>query len=165
MTVKVPKSSQFHFFLMPDEIKLFLSFIADQQCAVYPSRLNSLEPHEFDMTNDISQMFFCPREISHQIKTYRIKDEIFTIDRTTSPVIEFDPSYLSTNGLSQGRLFFHGGYDGREQWVAYPESLYLVYKRAISFMKKAFLTKDRECLGYVSKGSQQYVSKGGSLKQ
>lgn len=150
---------------MPDETKLFISFIADLQCAVYPARLNSIEPHEFDMINDIRQSFFCPRDISHQIKTYRIKDEIFTIDRTTSPVIEFDPSYLSANGLSRGRLYFHGGYDGREQWVAYPESLYLVYKKAISFMKKVFLTNDREYLGYVSNGSKQYISEGGSLRQ
>lgn len=165
MTLKIPHSSQFHFFMMPDETNVVLKFIAEQQCAIYPTQLTAPEPHECDYSRNQGQMFFCPRDISAQITTYRINNELYTIDRTTSPVIEFDQSYLRADGLSQGRIYFHGGYDGREHWVAYPESLYAIYKKVVSFMKKTLLTKNRKYPGYVSKGSLKYVSEGGCLDQ
>jgi hypothetical protein len=97
---------------------------------------------------------------------YKIDNGIFTIDQTTSPVIELDCSVLRDNGsLSCGRLFFQGGYDGREAWVAYPESLYGDFKKVVSFMKRCLLTEERMYLAYVSKGSHSYVSNGGRLVQ
>lgn len=165
MTMRIPRSSQFHFFLMPDETRQIIEFIREQQCSIYPARLSGSEPKECDIPPEVAQLFFCPREIASEIKIYRIKDEVFTIDLTTSPVIEFDPSYLRAKGLSQGRLFFHGGYHGRETWVPYPECLYERYKKVISYMKKKFLTNDRVYVGYVSKASHKYVSEGGQLDQ
>lgn len=165
MTTRIPRTSQFHFFVMPDETRRIVEFLSEQQCAIYPGRLSGNEPKESGIPAEVTQVFFCPRELASEIKTYRIKDELFTIDLTTSPVIEFDPSYLTPNGLSRGRLFFHGGYDGREKWVAYPECLHETYKKVISFMKRSFLTNDRAYLGYVSKGSHKYATEGGQLKQ
>ena len=159
---KIPSSSQFHFFLMPEETRLVLKFISEEGCAIYPTRLDSPEPKECDELCDLGQMFFCPRELRPQIKTWRIAEGLYSIDRTTSPVIEFDHSHLRSDSLSRGRLYYQGGYDGREQWVAYPESLYIIYKKVTSFMKKSLLTKDREYLGYISKGSVKYISEGRS---
>jgi len=56
---------------MPDETKFVLEFIADQQYAIYPDRLNSLGPHECDVLCAQGKLFFCPRDLISEIKTYR----------------------------------------------------------------------------------------------
>jgi hypothetical protein len=150
---------------MPDEIKLTLKFIANQDCGIYPDRMNRPVPWNCGIQCDAGLLYFCPLDLSFRINTYKIGGEIYTIDRTTSPVVEFSPSYLRARSLSRGRLYFHGGYDGREQWVAYPETLYLTYRNVAQFMRRTLLTNDRQYLGYLSKGTQRFVSQGGQLDQ
>jgi hypothetical protein len=163
--MKIPRSDQLYFFLMPDEIKLTLKFIANQNCAIYPDRMNSPVPCNCGIQCDAGLLFFCPLDLSSRINTYKIGDEIYTIDRTTSPIVEFSPSYLRAKSLSRGRLYFHGGYDGREQWVAHPENLYLTYRKVAQFMKRTLLTSERQYLGYLSEGTHLFVSQGCQLDQ
>lgn len=165
MTNNIPKTNQLLFFMMPEETSMLLEFIREHDLIVYANNSETPDPSEYISFENISQVFICPRIICKQIKTYKVVENKYSIDRTTSPVIELDCSALRSNGLYCGRIYFHGGYEGREGWVAYPDILHEYYKKIIAFIKKMFLTKERIHGAYVSKDSLLYVSGGGLLRQ
>jgi hypothetical protein len=165
MTPRIPKSSQFLFFLMPDETAIVLNFIASQNCGIYLEKCVTPEPLDCGISCDQGLVLFSPRQLSNRITTCKVSETLYTIDRTTSPAIEFSRPYQRANSVSRGRFYFHRGYDGREEWVAYPDILYSTYKMVVAFMKKTLLTKQKEYGGYVSKGCIRYIANGGRLDQ
>ena len=166
MTGKIPKSSQFLFYLMLEEISEVMEFIVKQDCMIFSDRSDTNKPCEIKASKfkSVYQIFFCPREVAGDIKMFKAIN-VFFIEPTTSPVIEFDSSGLGAKGLSRGRIYFRGGYDGRGEWVAYPARLYEVFEKVTAFMKKSFLTRERKYGGYLSKKSLIYVAEGGNIVQ
>lgn len=150
---------------MPDETKMMLKFLIDQNCIIIADRSKSIKPNEYKSFDDIFKLYFCPSELKNDIQMYKTSNEIYFVNETISPVIELSSSILRKTELSRGRLYFRGGYLGRDQWILYPESLFNIYKKVTSFMKKTFLTNNREYLAYISKESQNYISGGGVLSQ
>ncbi|MEW6076544.1 MAG: hypothetical protein AB1724_01900 [Thermodesulfobacteriota bacterium] len=165
MTKSIPKTSQLYFFLMPDETKIILKFLVDQNCIIIGDRSESIEPNEIKIFNEISKVYICPSELKDKIQMTKVSNEIYVVDETTSPVIEFSCSILRKSELSRGRIYFRGGYFGRDQWMPYPDVLFDIYKKVTSLMNRKFLTKNREYKAYISKGSQNYISEGGVMSQ
>lgn len=171
MTGKIPNSRQLLFFLMPDETDKVLNLIVERQCKIF-SRYSagpepcSIEGQPLDEIVVRGQVFFCPAELVSEIYTRKVKEGAYSLDSTVSPVIELDFSILrKSKELSRGRMYFRGGYDGRESWVQFPSGLYETFKLVSSFMTRSFLTREREYGGYISKGSKLFVAAGGRLVQ
>lgn len=167
MTDKIPKSKQLYFFLMPEETMHLLEFIAQQGCLIYSDRSTAPKPSESHWRSTIGNghLFFCPSEFGDKIETHKATNEIYFIDPTISPVIELGCSMLNNNKLSRGRIYFRGGYFGRDVWVPFPKLLYEKFKIILSFIKKSFLSKHQIHGGYISKSSQNFADNGGELLQ
>ena len=165
MAKSIPNNIQFYFFLMPDETKIILKYLIDQNCIIITDRSKSIEPNEYKSFDGISKAYFYPSELKTEIQMRKTSNEIYFVDETISPIIELSCSILRKAELSRGRIYFRGGYLGRDQWISYPEILYDVYKKLTSLMKKTLLTKDREYQAYISKGCQNYISGGGIIRQ
>jgi len=163
--MKIPKSSQLYFFLMPFETKMIIEYLIQYDCVILSDRSQNSIPSECKSFDNISQSFCCPRRFFNDVKMNKISNSAYFIDSFISPVVEIDASVLREKQLSRGRLYFRGGYLGRDKWISYPNELYDLYKGLKSFMKKTILTKDREYLGYISKGSRNFVQEGGNLTQ
>jgi hypothetical protein len=160
-------TKQIYFFLMPDETMSLLDFIINQECIIYADRSSNFQPSEIEYSSFInySQLFITSRELSDKVEMRKSAGDVYFLDSTTSPVIELFCSILYDNGLSRGRIYFRSGYIGREQWIAFPDILYLIFKNISSFMKKRLFSKERMYGGYISKGSRLYISSGGKLVQ
>jgi hypothetical protein len=165
MTDKIPKMSQLYFFLMPAETYSLFEFMIAQKYALYNPRSTGTKPCRCVSPVGISQIFYSPFELTSEIVMNKINDEIYTLDSTTSPVIEINLPLLYEDGLTRGRIYFRGGYIGRDKWISFESKLYTAYKDVVSFLKKHFLTKKRIHGAYLSKDSQSYVSQGGVLLQ
>jgi hypothetical protein len=165
MINRIPKASQLHFFMMPDEMSKVLEFIEQAGGVIYSCRSDSAKPRGYDPGKDIGRVFFLPSDLGKDINMRKIDEGFYTIDATTSPVIELEFSFLRESELSRGRIYFRGGYMGRNGWVSYHDSLYELFKSVSTFMKKFFLTKEQSYAGYLSRGAQSYVSGGGNLAQ
>ncbi len=164
MICKIPKTSQLYYYLMPEETSMVLEFIKEQQCIIYSSRSSTSEPIECEDDVPI-KVFFCPEELSNEIDMNKISESIYALDPRTSPVIEMQCSVLRKSDLARGRIYFRGGYAGRDEWVSFPAGLYELFKRVSTFMKKTFLKKEKKNGAYVSKGCQSFISGGGDLAQ
>jgi len=95
----------------------------------------------------------------------KASEDVYFIDPTVSPVIEFQCSVLRDSELSRGRIYFRGGYAGRYGWVDYPGILYEVFRGVLSYLKKHILTREKQYEGYISNGCEAYLSGGGRLAQ
>ena len=156
MTGKIPKTSQLYFFLIPEETSMVLEFINDQKCTIYSSRSSNPEPIEYDQDVATSKVFFCPEELSNEINMNKVSESLYALDPTISPVIELQCSVMRKLELSRGRIYFRGGYAGRDEWVSFPFDVYELYKKVTLFMKKFFLIKNKKYGAYLSKGCQSY---------
>lgn len=165
MTSKIPKSKQIYFFMMPEETKSVLKYLAEQNYWLFAPHSTIAKPTVITSFDDYSQFFFCPKPVNTEIYMYKLKNGLFALDSSTSSVIEFDCPILRKKELACGRIYFRGGYIGRDEWIAFPKILYESFKKVSSFIKNTFLTKDRLFNAYLSKGSKQYVSDGGCLVQ
>lgn len=164
MTGKIPKTSQLYYFLVPEETSTVLEFIKEQNCIIYSTRSSTPEPIECEDAAP-SKVFICPDELSNKIDMNKVSEKIYSLDPTTSPVIEMQCSVMRKSELARGRIYFRGGYAGRDEWVSFPSELYELFKKVCTFMKKTFLSKEKKYSAYISKGSQLYVSDGGELAQ
>jgi hypothetical protein len=160
-------TKQIYFFLMPDETISLLDFIIKQECVIYTDRSSNCKPSEVEPSSFInhSQLFITSRELSGKVEMRKSAGDVYFLDSTMSPVIELFCSILYDNGLSRGRIYFRSGYVGREQYIIFPDILYLIFNNISSFMKRMFFSKERMYGGYISKGSQLYISSGGKLVQ
>lgn len=165
MTDNIPKTQQLYFYLMPEETRKTLEFIISEDCRLYSPRSATPTPSELNFEVDFFQTFFCPKEYTDKIEMYKISEDVYALDPTTSPVIEINCPLLKGHELIRGRIYFRGGYRGREGWVAFPEKLFISFKSVTSFIKKNFLSKERIYSAYVSRASQSFVSEGGKLVQ
>jgi hypothetical protein len=165
MIDRIPNSEQLYFFLMPEETSQLIEYINKKGGSIYLPRSTIAEPHECEIFANLSRIYFCPRQVRGQISMIRIAEDVYSIDSTVSPVIEFQCSVMRKAELSRGRMYFRGGYIGRDGWFAFPETLYELFKTVSLFIKKSFLSKERRYGAYISKGSQKYLSDGGKLVQ
>lgn len=165
MIDRIPDTKQLYFFMVPEEMFKVFEFIEHAGGVVYGGRSHSSKPCIYEQGKDFGQVFCSLRELGEDINMLKIDDGIFTIDPTTSPVIELQSSILRTSELSRGRIYFRGGYMGRVGWVSFNNSLYELFKSIITFMTKAFLTNERRYDAYLSRGTKSYISSGGFLAQ
>jgi hypothetical protein len=167
MTGKLPRTKQIYFFLMPEETLAVIRFILAEGCRIYLPRSSSLVPAPClcESLNGLSQLYFCPQELSGGIRMNKASEHVYFLDPTISPVIEFQCSVMRGSELSRGRMYFRGGYAGRYGWVGFPEKLYKIFGAVSNHLKKNILTRNKEYDGFISKGCRAYISGGGGLVQ
>jgi len=151
---------------MPNEMDKLVQFIFQQDAMVISERSKSPEPFILKNSNSIKHKgFICPYRLISEIKFNKIADEIYYVDFTTSPVIEFSLSVDRGESISRGKLYIQFGYDGRNGWFSYHESLAQLHKRIVYFLKKEILTKEKCFLAYCSKVALDFQRTGGELVQ
>jgi len=99
------------------------------------------------------------------VEMYKIADDIFVLDPTVSPVIEFECSMLYSNTLSRGRMYFRNGYLRRDAYILFSDSLYNCFDDIYKFMKKKVFIKERRYSAYMTNNSLMYLNRGGKLTQ
>ncbi|MCK6473266.1 MAG: hypothetical protein L6R28_16095 [Planctomycetes bacterium] len=160
-----PLTSQFNFFLMPEETNRFLKEFSVDGISVFEDRSETNTPKAVEDIEKSWHMKFCPSELVPNIIMHRA-GELFFIDRSVSPVIEYSGCTLSQDKLYRGRIRVETGYDGRDGWVSYPDSLFELYDSMRKFLRRRFLTRDKQLLGgYLSKGTVKHVEAGGKISQ
>jgi hypothetical protein len=165
MTGRRNCTAQLYFFLMPQEIVQTLEFVSNADVAILASRSKTDRPHELDSRSEVGQSFLCPRSLVAQVVMTRATIDLYFLDPAVSPVVEFDACFLREHELSRGRICLRYGYDGRQGWVAFPDSVIAVFRQVCSFVRRSFLTKER-CFGaFLSKAAKEYVCSGGALSQ
>jgi len=165
MTGKVPKTKQIYFFMMPEETSRVLQFIYSNNCKIYSSRSDKNIINVIEFGDVVAQLYFSPHELMDNIEMFRIAEGVYALDATVSPVIEFDCSRLYDDKLSRGRMYFRGGYTGKNEWISFPNSLFKAFMSVYNFMKKEILTNKKEYLGYISKNCELYIQQGNKLIQ
>lgn len=165
MTSKMPNSRQLYCFMMPEETEFLFKYIHSKAYLVFAPRSNSAKPRTQPIYDNIGQFFYCPNELVGYIYMYRISNNVYVLDQTTSPVIEVDCSVLYKDKLTRGRIYFRSGYVGKERMVIYPESLYEAFNDIVRYLRKEFLTKERKYGAYLSKAALEFITKGGLLDQ
>jgi len=165
MTNKIPKTAQVYFFLTPDETAGVLKFITSQGCRVFVDRSETSAPKEVSRLFDLGQVFFCPAAYVPRIEMLKTAAGIYYLDSMGSPVIELDCCVKRNLLISRGRMFFRGGYIGRDGWVPFPEQLYESYKKTKQFIQKSFLIQEKKYGASLSKASLEFLAQGGQLSQ
>lgn len=115
-----PLTSQFNFFLMPEETNRFLKEFSVDGISVFEDRSETNTPKAVEDIEKSWHMKFCPSELVPNIIMHRA-GELFFIDRSVSPVIEYSGCTLSQDKLYRGRIRVETGYDGRDGYEA-PEN-------------------------------------------
>ncbi|MBP5233626.1 MAG: hypothetical protein J6333_09480 [Planctomycetes bacterium] len=166
MTTKKSHTKQFLFFLMPEEtIHVIERLCEKNDIVVLHTRSSTNSPTIIDSFDDVGKVYLCPKNELTHIVMDKIDEHAFFVNIFVSPVVEFDSSILRENELSRGRIYFRGGYDGRDGWVAFPENTASIYKHMVGYLKSTLLTKNREFDGYISKKTMIYLASGGRLSQ
>lgn len=163
---KNPKSSQLYFFCMPHEIDQLVQFIVEHDAKIMSGRSSFAKPYILNNKDSIGNTIYaCPSQVIAEVKFNRLEDELYYLDFTISPVIEISLSVDRGGFLSRGRLYTRFGYDGRDGWVSYHESLAKLHKAIVYFLKKEILTKEK-CFGaYCSLAALDFRRNGGELVQ
>lgn len=160
-----PLTSQFNFFLMPEETKQFLQSFAVEGISFLEDRSEINAPKAVEDIENSWYMKLRPSDLVPKIIMHRA-GELFFIDRSVSPVIEYSGCTLSQDKLYRGRIRVETGYDGRDGWVSYPDSLFELYDSMRKFLRRGFLTRDKQLLGgYLSKGTVKHIEAGGKISQ
>lgn len=165
MIDKIPKTRQIYFFMMPEETIRTIEFIIENNYIIFNNRSNDNCPQKIQVPDMIAQFYFCPSELEKHIIMYRLSENIYSLDATVSPVIEFEISRLYDKGLSRGRIYFKSGYVGRDAWISFPYSLFNAFNVVYKFLRNCFFTKNREYAAYISKSAHAYLVGGGHLMQ
>ena len=163
---KNQRSSQLYFYCIPEEIDKLVHFILQQDAEILSDRSESPEPYILMNRSSIkTKVYACPKRLINEIHLNKITDEQYFVDFSISPVIEISMSIDRGGSLSRGRLYIQFGYDGREGWFSYHESLAQLYKKIVQFLKKYILLREK-CFGaYCSKGVLEFQRSGGELVQ
>lgn len=165
MTIKIPKTRQIYFFMMPEDTVCTIHFMMDKKYKLFNLRSSFNAPTEIKTICNLNHFYFCPDELMQDIEMYKIADNVFVLDATVSPVIEFECSMLYSNALSRGRMYFRKGYLRRDTYICFSDSLYTCFEEVYKFMKKKFFIKERRYSAYMTNNSLMYVTRGGKLTQ
>ena len=151
---------------MPDETEKLVRFIFQQGPLIVSRRSNSPVPAIIEEARSITnKVYICLDHLINQTQFNKIAEKIYYVDFTTSPVIEFSSPIDRGDSLSRGRLYIKYGYDGRDGWFPYQESLAQLYRKIIKYFKKNILTRQKYLGAYCSKQSLEFKINGPKLVQ
>ena len=165
MTDRHKKTEQLYFFMMPAETSLFLEHVLEVGVLLLGPRSERQSPTTLETLTEVGQSFLCPEEELCSVRMNKATDGVFFLDPSVSPVVEFQNCVLRKSGLARGRLYYRSGYDGRDGWVNFPDSVAAIYEKASFYLRGQLLTRYRECDAWLSKGARQFVELGGELVQ
>ncbi len=143
------KSSQINFYLTKEDMLEVDAFIQEKGISIIQERnsstkietINSLG--NLDMCKKKGSLLTLPKEMDSIKSTFINKQNYYTVDIISSPVIEISPSFIYNNILSRGRLYYiKTYYNENNQYVDKPSEFLQTASELFKWIKKHFKPKN-----------------------
>jgi hypothetical protein len=142
------KSSQINFYFTKEDMLEVDAFVKEKGIIIIQERnsstkietINSLG--NFDTCKKKGSLLTLPKEIDSIKTTFIDKQNFYTVDIISSPVIEISPSFIHNNILSRGRLYYiKTYYNENNEYVDKPSELLQTATDLFKWIKKHFKPK------------------------
>ncbi|NQV27003.1 MAG: hypothetical protein HQ518_21850 [Rhodopirellula sp.] len=162
------QSQQIYFYCTAAEQRDLADYSVDQGCALISEYTDAPNAEVVDWDElDRHKVYLCPAGLLNEVLFQSLGNGRHAVTFTVSPVIEFSLSAMRMRKkvLSRGRLYVNFGYNGRNGWVSYADTLADTHKAIVSHLKRRILTKERYLGGYISNAAKVLQDEGWQLAQ